>query len=232
MRKWMGAICILLGAALVISALLLLGYNKMENEQAGESADAAFAEVQQLIAANRQEKHASATEAASKSENMPEAEGTQASDGTLKANDRNQKESVTSTVTDTAAQEAAADNYDYIGILSIPALELELPVMSEWSYARLKIAPCRQYGSAESDDLIIAAHNYKRHFGRLSKLKDGDSVTFTDLQGETYEYAVREIKVLEPTATEEVINSDWDLILYTCTYGGKTRVVVGCERLE
>ena len=80
--------------------------------------------------------------------------------------------------------------------------------------------------------MIIAAHNYDRHFGRLSKLKDGDTITFTDLEGEVYEYAVREIKILEPTATEEVINSEWELILYTCTYGGKTRVVVGCERLK
>ena len=35
---------------------------------------------------------------------------------------------------------------DYIGILRIPALELELPVISEWSYPRLKIAPCRYTG--------------------------------------------------------------------------------------
>lgn len=30
---------------------------------------------------------------------------------------------------------------DYIGVLSIPAVERELPVMAQWSYAGLKIAP-------------------------------------------------------------------------------------------
>ncbi len=33
------------------------------------------------------------------------------------------------------------DGYGYVGVLTIPALELELPVMSEWDAARLKIAP-------------------------------------------------------------------------------------------
>ena len=40
------------------------------------------------------------------------------------------------------------DGNAYIGRLEIPALELELPVMSEWSYPRLRTAPCRDKGSA------------------------------------------------------------------------------------
>ena len=39
------------------------------------------------------------------------------------------------------------DGYDYIGYISIPSINLELPVMAEWSYAGLKIAPGRYYGS-------------------------------------------------------------------------------------
>ena len=35
------------------------------------------------------------------------------------------------------------DGNDYIGTLSIPSLELSLPVMSEWSYPKLRSAPCR-----------------------------------------------------------------------------------------
>ena len=69
------------------------------------------------------------------------------------------------------------DGYGYIGYLSIPALGLDLPVMSEWDYGRLKIAPCRYYGSTKTDNLVIAAHNYKVHFGYLGNLQSGDSVT-------------------------------------------------------
>ena len=59
----------------------------------------------------------------------------------------------------------------YIGYLTIPILKLELPVISEWSYERLQIAPCRQFGSTKTDDLVIAAHNYASHFGKLSQLR-------------------------------------------------------------
>ena len=34
------------------------------------------------------------------------------------------------------------DGRNYLGVLKIPALGLELPVMTDWSYPKLKIAPC------------------------------------------------------------------------------------------
>lgn len=33
------------------------------------------------------------------------------------------------------------NGYDYIGVLEIPALNLTLPIMADWDYDRLKIAP-------------------------------------------------------------------------------------------
>ena len=229
MRKWMSTICILLGAALVISALLLLGYNRMEDKQAGAAADAAMEQIRQMMEANRQHNSGEEEQGEGQLEKGQYEKGSEPNSDS-EADDSEPASGSTDENIIGGTQKTAAD-YEYIGILSIPSLERELPVMAECDYTRLKIAPCRQYGSAENDDLIIAAHNYDRHFGKLSKLKDGDSVIFTDMDGETYEYAVREVKVAEPTV-EEVINSDWELILYTCTYGGKTRVVVGCERLE
>ena len=65
-------------------------------------------------------------------------------------------------------------DYEYIGVLDLPALNLSLPIMSDWDYERLKMAPCRQFGSAATDDLVIAGHNYINHFGSLGMLKAGD----------------------------------------------------------
>lgn len=127
---------------------------------------------------------------------------------------------------------AEIDGYGYVGYLCIPKLELELPVMSEWDYARLKMAPCRQFGSSRTDDLVIAAHNYKKHFGYLSKLEEGDSVIFTDMDGMENLYEVTRMDTLKPAEVDAVQNSDHDLVLYTCTYGGKTRVTVFCDRQE
>ena len=122
------------------------------------------------------------------------------------------------------------DGNEYVGEISIPAIGIDLPVMSEWSYPRLKIAPCRQFGSSRTDDLVIAAHNYESHFGKLTSLTAGDNVTFTDMDGIVNEYVVNKVEVLDPHSVEEVEHSGYALVLYTCTYGGKTRVTVFCDR--
>lgn len=123
------------------------------------------------------------------------------------------------------------DGYGYIGYLSIPALELELPVMSEWDYARLKIAPCRYSGSVKTGDLVLAAHNYVQHFGNLSSLQIGDAVLFTDMDGTVWRYEVKELDTLSPTAVEEMTAGEYDLTLFTCTYSGQSRTAVRCVQV-
>lgn len=123
------------------------------------------------------------------------------------------------------------EGYGYVGYLSVPDLELNLPVMSEWDYTRLKIAPCRQFGSSRTDDLVIAAHNYKKHFGKLSQLEIGAKITFTDMDGIEKEYVLQNISTLQAEDVDIVQNSGYDLVLYTCTPGGNARVTVFCNRL-
>lgn len=125
---------------------------------------------------------------------------------------------------------AEIDGYEYIGYISIPALGLDLPVMSSWSYEQLKIAPCRYYGSTKTGNLVIAAHNYSRHFGNIKDLSQGDAVSFTDMEGTVTRYEVEEIDTLSPTAVEEMTDSGYALTLFTCTYGGQSRVTVRCSR--
>lgn len=136
--------------------------------------------------------------------------------------------------TDPEPQEELAEEitYDYAGVITIPDLSLELPVIDQWSYARLKVAPCRQSGAAADGDLVIAAHNYKSHFGYLDRLEPGASVIFTDMEGTVYRYAVEGIRQLAPEDAEDVssvFSSEYPLVLYTCTPGGKARVAVFCQ---
>lgn len=120
----------------------------------------------------------------------------------------------------------------YIGVLDIPVLGLELPVISQWSYPRLKVAPCRFEGSAYLDNLIIAAHNYRSHFGGLKNLRPGDEVIFTDVEGNVFRYTVAELETLGGNDLEELESGEWDLTLITCTLGGKSRVTVRCDLAE
>ena len=129
---------------------------------------------------------------------------------------------------DTEMKVAEIDGYGYIGYLYIPALNLELPVMDKWDYNRLKISPCRYYGSTKTDNLVIAAHNYRSHFKYLGQQKPDDTVMFADIEGNKHTYRVSAIETLKPTDVEKVKDTGDDLILYTCTYSGNNRIIVRC----
>lgn len=124
------------------------------------------------------------------------------------------------------------DGYSYVGVLEIPSLSLKLPVISSWSYDGLLRAPCVYCGSAYKDNMIIAAHNYSGHFGRLKNLSPGDAVIFTDIYGNEFDYSVSETEILRPNEIKEMTQSDFDLTLFTCTIGGRTRITVRCDRTE
>lgn len=133
---------------------------------------------------------------------------------------------------DKAMTEAEIDGYMYIGYISIPEQELELPVMSTWSYPQLKIAPCRYSGSVRGEDMVLMAHNYVSHFGKLSNLELGSKVWFTDMEGTVTAYEVVGKDLLPPTAVDEMTAGDFDLTLFTCTYSGTNRITVYCDMVE
>ena len=144
----------------------------------------------------------------------------------------NEEQSEQPLLNDTKMTTVEVDGYDCIGILSVPVLDLELPVLTDWSYAKLKKAPCHYYGTYYEKDFVIAAHNYKSHFGRLSELQAGDIVVFTDINNIEHYYEVVLLETLPKNATKEMITSGFDLSLYTCTPGGASRVTVRCNATQ
>ena len=204
MRKVLGVGCIILGLICLLIAIGFVVYNGREAEQAEKTSQALLQDVQ----INRH--------IVQPQESTPEE--------TVAQIDPEPAPRQMQTVT--------VSGYESIGILTIPVLELELPVLTEWSYEKLKSASCHYYGSCYEADFVIAAHNYPSHFGRLSQLQAGDLVLFTDVTGETHAYEVVLLETLEATATEEMISSGFDLSLYTCTLGGASRVTVRCKAIS
>lgn len=203
MKHKLPGILMAFGGVLIAAAVLLAVHNMRENTAAEENAVKVIPTMQTLIS-----DHSAAESDAAASVDV-------------------------STDTDAAEMPTIIiDGYDYIGYLSIPVLELTLPVMSTWDYERLKLAPCRQYGSIYSDDLVIAAHNYKSHFGMLETLEEGAAVYFTDAEGNVTAYTVGLVEKVMPDQVEYVKESDWELTLYTCTLGGQSRIVARCARLR
>ncbi len=123
------------------------------------------------------------------------------------------------------------DGQEYIGYLSIPSLELELPIISKCSSHSLNVSPCRYYGSAYGEHLVIAGHNYTGHFSSLQSLKEGERITFTDVDGNVFTYEVALLEILGADAVKEMTESDFALTLFSCTVGGQYRVAVRCSRV-
>ena len=135
------------------------------------------------------------------------------------------------------------EGYYYIGILEIPSLQLTLPVMDRWDYTRLKISPCVYSGSYKTDDLVICAHNYARHFSPVKRIDIGADVYLITVDCRVYHYQVTNRETLQPGAVENMIENtnnttdrtvtnEWDLTLVTCNTGGQTRCAVRCARIR
>ena len=122
------------------------------------------------------------------------------------------------------------DGVECVGMLYIPSLNLELPVQNEWSLDKLLRTPCRYYGSAYLNNMVICAHNYYYHFGKLRRLSVGDDIIFIDTEKNEFKYKVTEVLILDPYSTEEMKNGNCGLTLFTCTLGGRTRITVRCEK--
>lgn len=195
------------GLILVTAAVLLLVYNLWDGHRARESEEAILAEYLQ--------------------ENKKASESPDASDKEDKQNipdyllnpDMDMPEYTLKSLGDVAC----------IGILEIPALNLELPVISSWSYSSLRLAPCRYSGSAYKGDLVIAAHNYQSHFGGLRTLPEGSEVFFTDAVGNRFSYYVAVTEALTPWSVDDMTSGEWPLTLFTCTLDSQNRVTVRCE---
>ena len=208
-----GRLLMLIGTILIVAALGFTGYNIWLQYEAGESSQNALDSLKEV--------------ADSATSPLISYEGEDLESG---SQDVEVPEYVLNP--DLPMPEMMIDNIAYIGILEIPVLKLELPVITETTYPYLKIAPCRFYGSAYQKNLVIGAHNYSTHFADIDELKDGDLVSFTDMDGNVFTYQVALVEVIDPNADELLCDGTYPLTLYSCTPGGRARVMTRCEFVQ
>lgn len=219
MKNKRGLFWIITGLLLIVAALSLTAFNLILEHRAGAAAEDALTQLEAQILTHPVEQSLPVIENPSEIPAIPtepvSPEETEIPDFILNPEMEMPVKNL--------------NGIDYIGILQIPALELTLPICSQWSYTLLQSAPCRYEGTAYQNDLILMAHNYDSHFGRLKELDMGEMIFFTDVDENTFIYQVSARETLMPTAVEEMSGGDWPLTLFTCTLGGANRVTVRCE---
>ena len=231
-----GRVLICLGSLLIAAAIVLTGYNLYDGYQAGKASEEALRQIAGVVTSQPQVKD----EEEKQTNEMPDrSEAAQMESG---EDVKNQKE----TSEENSVQEIVIPDYvldsdkklpvkiidgvEYIGTLTIPALERELPVITAWTKWNLRKAPCRYSGSPYRGDMIIAGHNYPAHFQDLKDLREGDLAIFTDMDGNIFYYEMMYMEILRPAQVDDLKSGDWDLTLFTCTSDWRNRVVVRfCE---
>ena len=198
------------GLLLLTAALFLAAYNTWDGIRADRSAQSANEKIQQAI-----------LEVAASGEPMQEEAGFPEAEEAGEEGPGDEMPSID------------LDGDLYIGVLEIPSLGLSLPIMAECDYTKLRTAPCRYSGSYYTDDLVIAGHNYPKHFSPIKWIEPGSDVFFTTARGEVLAYTVDWVETMRPTEIEKMISAgDWDLTLFTCTTGGNARCAVRCVRVK
>ena len=231
MRK-KGSVFIAIGLLFLAAALLLTIYNLWDAHRADVAAQATVQALKTMIPAQTQEP--TPTEPQEPPQTEPQAELTeQPTEGTeASPPEETQEPDKLMLPLDKEMPTVEWEEYQYIGMLEVPSLELSLPVMDQWDYDRLKISPCRFAGNLYQDDLVICAHNYAHHFTPLKYVPIGTEIQFTDAEGNLFRYAVSSFDTVGSNDVEKMIKGDWDLTLFTCDTNGQTRIAIRCDRIQ
>ena len=133
---------------------------------------------------------------------------------------------------------------DVFGVLSIPALELEMPLYLGACYDHMAAGAAHLSQTSlpiggDNTNCVIAGHrgwSGAPYFLHLDRLAEGDRVILSNLW-ETLEYTVSEIRIIEPNAVNEILIQEGRelLTLMTChppNSGGRFRYLVICERAK
>ncbi len=234
-------IFLIIGTAFFAAAICLALYNIYVDRNAGRQSDDVYRELEKIMLGNKPSNPSQ--DSASPSPTPPYSGGAQMPEDDPSPSEPSPegKPPVDSPIYSGENQtpdyllfpemempEVTIDSHSYIGMLSIPALNLKLPIMSKWSYKGLKIAPGRYFGSVYSHDLVICGHNYSSCFRGLKNMPLGEKLYFTDMNGNEFVYTAVSLETIHQYDVEDMISEDYDMTIFTCASGGVERVTLRC----
>lgn len=151
---------------------------------------------------------------------------------------------VFSSADSTQKQELTLNGYKVIGIIKIPAIDLEYPILEmnvsnpEEAKEPMRLAIIKYWGGDVNGygNLSLAGHNNYNGtmFGKTKNLKIGDIVELTDLDNQTVQYQIYDIFKTDPndvTILETKDEAIREVTLITCTNGNRERLILKAKEL-
>lgn len=134
--------------------------------------------------------------------------------------------------------DAQMDGYQVVGIIKIPKINIEYPILEKTDKTSLKLSITKFWGNKinQIGNVVLAGHNNlnNKMFGRINKLQEGDIIELTDKQNVTINYKVFKTYVVDPNDITCIIAEDEksrEVTLITCTNGDKERFVVKAREI-
>lgn len=94
---------------------------------------------------------------------------------------------------------------DFVGILEIPKFGSSLPICTHWG--KVSQYPCRLSGSVYDRTMQIGGTSQKGQYDFYGDISVGDSVFFTDMEGNRFSYEVTDIRY-EKHADQAVLGQE------------------------
>lgn len=138
-----------------------------------------------------------------------------------------------------AITEVTIDGYTVLGIVRIPAIDLEYPILNKTTNKSMKKSITKFWGPDlnQVGNVTLAGHNNYNGtmFGKVKKLKIGDIIEIEDLYKNTVKYEIFDMYVIEPndvSCVESVEPGTREVTLITCTNGNKNRLITKAREIN
>lgn len=125
------------------------------------------------------------------------------------------------------------EGYKVVGIINIPKINIEYPILEKTNKESLKLSITKFYGEKinQIGNVVLAGHNNlnNKMFGKMDKLENGDIIELTDSQMVTIKYEVFDKYIIDPndiSCIYPVDENSREVTLITCTNRDKNRLIV------
>ncbi len=121
----------------------------------------------------------------------------------------------------------SVDGIDFVGIIEMPRYNSALPVGAAWG--RSSEYPCRFSGSVYDGTMQIGATTQKGQYDFYRELSVGDTVVYTDMEGNRYTFAITSLRYEKHTDQAALQREDVPLTLFIKNIYSFEYLIVFCD---